>query len=102
MIHVVAIVTTQPGQREAVLKAFQANRPNVLAEPGCIEYEATVDFVPVLAFQTELGPETIMVVEKWESAEAVEAHAAAPHMASYRARTRDMIASRVIHVMTPA
>ena len=53
-------------------------------------------------FQTPFGPDTFVVVEKWESAEALKAHAAAPHMASYSARTKDMIASRVIHVLSPA
>jgi quinol monooxygenase YgiN len=33
--------------------------------------------------------------------EALKAHAAAPHMAAYGAKTRDMIASRVIHILTP-
>ncbi len=42
------------------------------------------------------------MVEKWESIEALQAHAAAPHMATYGVRTKDIIASRVIHVLTPA
>jgi quinol monooxygenase YgiN len=55
MIHVIAILTTQPGQRAAVLEAFQANVPNVLAEHGCIAYEATFDSSPALKFQTQFG-----------------------------------------------
>ena len=43
MIHVLAIITAKPGQRAAVLEAFQANRPTVLAEAGCIEYGAASD-----------------------------------------------------------
>ncbi|MBX9593618.1 MAG: antibiotic biosynthesis monooxygenase, partial [Roseomonas sp.] len=38
MIHVLAIITTKPGMRDAVLEAFRANRPAVHAEDGCIEY----------------------------------------------------------------
>jgi quinol monooxygenase YgiN len=34
--------------------------------------------------------------------EALKAHAAAPHMAAYGAKTRDLIASRVIHILSPA
>ena len=41
------------------------------------------------------------LLEKWESAEALKAHAASPHMAAYGAKTREMIASRVIHVLSP-
>jgi quinol monooxygenase YgiN len=100
-VHVVAIVTTKPGQRDALLEAFRSNRPNVLAEHGCMEYQATVDSAPVLKFQTEFGRDSFVVIEKWESLAALEAHSTAPHMVAYGARTREMIASRVIHVMTP-
>jgi quinol monooxygenase YgiN len=34
--------------------------------------------------------------------EALKAHAAAPHMAAYAAKTRELIASRVIHVLKPS
>jgi quinol monooxygenase YgiN len=102
MIHVIAIITTKPGQRAAVLKLFQANVPAVHAEQGCIEYVATTDSAPGLKFQTEFGPNTFVVVEKWESPVALEAHLAAPHMQAYGASVRDMIASRVIHVLSPA
>src|SRR3954468_21870992 len=74
MIHVIAIVTTQPGQRDTVLQIFQANVPAVKAEQGCIEYEATVDSEPKLKFQAEFGSDTFVVVEKWESLAALEAH----------------------------
>jgi len=43
-----------------------------------------------------------VVIEKWESPEALKAHAAAPHMAVYAAKTKDLIANRVIHVLSPA
>ena len=101
MIHVVAIITAKPGQREEVLQAFRANVPAVHAEQGCIEYGATVD-ADFGGIQTKFGPDTFVVVEKWESPEALKAHAAAPHMAAYAAKTKDMIASRVIHVLSPA
>jgi quinol monooxygenase YgiN len=102
MIHVIAIITTKPGQRAAVLRVFQANVPAVLAEEGCLAYEATIDASPVLKFQTPLGADTFAVVEKWKSTAALEAHLAAPHMAAYSAKVRDMIASRSIHVLSPA
>ena len=102
MIHVLAVVTARPGQRAAVLAAFRANVPNVLAEAGCIEYGAAIDAENALAFQTRYGPDTFVVVEKWESLAALEAHAAAPHMKAYGAQTKDLIASRVIHILSPA
>ena len=102
MIHVLAIITAQPGQRDAVLEAFRANVPAVHAEQGCIEYGATVDAEGAGSIQTKVGPDTFVVVEKWESIAALKAHAAAPHMAAYGAKVKDMIASRVIHVLDPA
>jgi len=101
MIHVLAIVTAKPGMRDAILKHFHANMPAVHAEKGCIEYGPTIDAEGAGAIQTKLGPDTFVVVEKWESLEHLKAHAAAPHMAAYAGKTREMIASRVIHVLSP-
>ena len=85
-----------------MLELFQANVPAVRAEAGCLAYEATIDSAPALPFQTEYGADTFVVVEKWESASALEAHLKAPHMAAYSARTRDLVARRMIHVLSPA
>jgi quinol monooxygenase YgiN len=101
MIHVIAIVTAKPGMRDSILKLFHANIPAVRVEKGCIEYGPAVDAEGVGGIQTKLGPDTFVVVEKWESIEALKAHAAAPHMAAYAAKTKEMIASRVIHVLSP-
>jgi len=102
MIHVIAVITAKPGKREEVLGHFRANVPNVRAERGCIEYGAAVDADPGLPIQTKYGPETFVVVEKWESMDALKAHAAAPHMAAYGAKTKELLASRVIHILSPA
>ncbi|GJD66011.1 putative quinol monooxygenase [Methylobacterium frigidaeris] len=101
MIHVLAIITTKPGQRDTVLDAFRANVPAVHAEEGCIEYGAAIDTDGVGPIQAPLGPDTFVVVEKWASLDALKAHAAAPHMAAYGARTKEHIVSRVIHVLSP-
>ena len=102
MIHVVAIITTKPGQRETVLAAVRANLPAVRAENGCIEYGPAVDADGIGSFQTKAGPDTIFIIEKWQDAEALKAHAAAPHMAAYAAKVKDLVAGRVIHVLSPA
>ena len=100
-VHVVAIITAKTSMRDQVLAAFRANVPAVHAEKGCIEYGATIDAEGVGGLQTKFGDDTFVVVEKWESLDALKAHAAAPHMASYAAKTKDMLASRVIHVLSP-
>ena len=102
MIHVIAIITAKPNKRDAILEAFRANMPAVHAEAGCIEYGPAVDAEGVGGFQTPFGPDTFLVIEKWESLDHLKAHAASPHMAAYGARTKDLIASRVIHVLSPA
>ena len=102
MIHVVAIITAKPGMRAQILEAFRANMPAVHAEQGCIEYGPAIDAEGVGSFQTKFGADTFVVIEKWESLDALKAHGASPHMAAYAAKTRDLIASRVIHVLQPA
>ena len=102
MIHVLAIITAKPGHRTTVLEFFQANVPNVLAEPGCIEYQASIDSSPILGSQTPFGPDTFVVVEKWENSGALQAHFKAPHMTFYGEKTRDFVASRTIHILSPA
>ena len=91
-----------PDKREAILEAFRANVPAVHAEEGCIEYGPATDADGVGAFQTKFGPDTFLVIEKWESLDHLKAHAGSPHMAAYGAKTKDLIASRVIHVLSPA
>lgn len=98
MIHVIAILTAQPGQRAAVLEVFRANVPAVLAEEGCIEYGPTMD----AAGGTPVGPDTFVVIEKWASPEALAAHAKSPHMAAYGATVKPMMANRVVHVLQQA
>ena len=102
MIHVIAIITAKPGMRDAILQASRANIPAVRAEDGCIEYGPATDAEGLGSFQTKFGPDTFVVIEKWRDPQALKAHAAAPHMAAYGAKVKDMIASRVIHVLSPA
>ena len=101
MVHVLAVITAKPGKREEVLRHFRANVPAVRAEKGCIEYGAAVDAEAALPVQTRYGADTFVVIEKWESMDALKAHAAAPHMAAYGAKTKELLASRVIHILSP-
>jgi quinol monooxygenase YgiN len=101
MIHVVAIIKAKPGQREKILEAARANRPAVLAEKGCIEYQATIDAAGMPPSRATFGPDTFVVVEKWETLADLQAHGAAPHMAAYAARIKDWTESRMIHVLEP-
>ena len=99
IVNVVAKITTKPGMREEVLEIFKQNIPNVLAEDGCIEYGPTIDMEDVGDFQTPLGPDTYVVIEKWQSLEHLKAHTVAPHMKTYASKVKNMLDSRVIHVL---
>jgi quinol monooxygenase YgiN len=98
MIHVLAIITTNPGHRARVLEAFNANRTAVLAEDGCIEYGAATD---VEGTEPAFGPDAFVVIEKWASMEQLKAHAASRHMASYREQTAALVAGRAVHILAP-
>ncbi len=102
MIHVIAIITAKPGQRDSILAAFRANMPAVHAEKGCIEYAPVVDTPGMGKMQTPIGADAFMVVEKWATAADLAAHAASPHMTAYGAKTKDLVAARVIHILSPA
>ncbi len=101
-IHVLAIIKAKPGQRDAVLRLFNANVPAVLAEAGCIAYEATIDADDAGPMQSTFGPDTFVVVERWASLAALGAHANSVHMKDYGEKTKDMLADRTIHILSPA
>jgi quinol monooxygenase YgiN len=100
MIRVVAVITAHPGRREEILTAFRANVPNVRAEKGCIEYASHIDAAEIGPFQAAFGPDTFVVLETWESPQALRDHIATPHMKSYGQKTKDLIANRAIHVLS--
>jgi quinol monooxygenase YgiN len=102
MLNVLAFITALPGKRAELLEAFNENVPKVQAEAGCIEYAAVVDAEGFGSFQTPVGPDSFVVIEKWESDEALKAHARAPHMAEYAAKSKSLTAARAIHILRVA
>ena len=102
LVHVMAVITTKPGKREEVLEIFHKNVPNVLAEDGCIEYGPTVDTPDAGPVQATFGPDTFVVIEKWESLDHLHAHLKAPHMAAYASAVKDLLADRSVHILSPA
>ncbi len=102
MIHVIAIITAHAGQRAALLAEVDAVKDKVRAEIGCIEYLPCIDAQDAGAFQTEFGPDTFVVIEKWSSQDTLMAHARSSHMAEYGAKVKDLMAERVVHVLSLA
>lgn len=102
MISLVAFITAKPGHRPDVLAAMAGILTEVRGEDGCIEYRPTIDIDRSSRVQTPAGPDTIVVVEKWRDREALRAHMNAPHMVSYAALTRDLIADRKVYFLVDA
>jgi len=101
-VNVLAFITARPGKRDEVLAAFEANVPAVHAEDGCIEYFAAVDTPDAGPIQTPVGADSFVVIEKWQSMEHLKAHAASEHMKAYGAKVKDLLAERVIRVLSAA
>jgi len=91
MIHVIATIQLNPGTRDAFIKEFLRLTPLVRAENGCLEYGATIDAATPIAIQQRAGDDVVIVVEKWASVEALQAHTNAPHMGDYRERVKDFV-----------
>jgi len=102
MVHVIAVITVVSGKRTDVLKAFLDNVPAVKAEKGCIEYQPVTDLKKAADFQTDIGVDSFIVVEKWETLDDLHAHAQSAHMIAYGAKVRDMIKERAVHILENA
>jgi quinol monooxygenase YgiN len=102
MIHVIATIELAPGTREAFLTEFRRIVPLVCAETGCLEYGPTVDLGTDIAARVPPRNDVVVVVEKWASVEALEAHLTAPHMTDYRGRVKDYVVSAKLQILQPA
>ena len=90
MIDVIASIRVKDGFRDDFIKKFKINLPAVLKEKGCIDYYPATDVESGLSTQ-KMDSTAVIVIEKWESIEALEAHAQAPHMTSFRKTVEDII-----------
>lgn len=102
MIHVHATIELHPGKRDEFLAEFHKLVPLVLAEDGCIDYGPTIDFETVIPAQPPVRDNVVVVVEKWENVETLEAHLMAPHMLDFRGRVGECISNMDLHVLQPA
>jgi quinol monooxygenase YgiN len=102
MIHVLATIELAPGTRGAFLTEFRKIIADVRAEQGCIEYGPAVDTSTDLTNQSRLGPDKVVVVEKWTDIAALNAHSVAPHMQAYRLKVKDFVRGVNLLVLDPA
>ena len=102
MIHVIATLEFEPGKRDHVLEEFKKVVPLVRAETGCLEYTPVIDAETGMGMQSKIGPDKLMVIERWETLQALQAHDVAPHMQAYRTKVKQFIRGRKIRVLAPA
>jgi quinol monooxygenase YgiN len=101
MIHVIATIELVEGKRDAFLEEFRKIVPLVRAEAGCLDYGPTIDQPTDIPVQGPPRENVVVIVEKWESLEALQAHLVAPHMAAYRPRVKDLVRSVQLQVLRP-
>lgn len=102
MIIVLATIELNPGTRDAFLVQFRNNLAAVRAEHGCIEYFPAIDLGTRLSAQSATRNDVVVVVEKWESVAALEAHLIAPHMVAYRNQVKDYVKGTSLQILEPA
>ena len=102
MISVLATIEVAPGRRDEFLAAFKELVPKVLAEEGCVEYGPWIDVPTELRSQGDERADVVVVIEKWESLDAMERHLIAPHMLDYRKNVKPMVAATSLQVLGTA
>jgi quinol monooxygenase YgiN len=101
MINVIATIHTRPGARPQYLEILERNVPAVLAEDGCLGYAPCVDAKADLPPQI-LDEQDVVLVEAWESLDALRAHLGSPHMLAYKEAVKDLVESVSLRVLQPA
>ena len=102
MICVLATMEAVAGRRNDLVALIQAVAPKVRAEQGCIEYVAMIDAPSGLAAQAPVRDNAIVLVEKWESVAALQAHLKTPHMAEFARQAKDLRLGMSLQVLEPA
>lgn len=102
MIHVLATIELVPGTQDAFLAEFRRIVPLVHAEAGCLEYRPAVDLPTGIPVQSPVRNDVVTVVEEWQDLASLEAHLAAPHMAEYRTRVKDLVKRVELRILQPA
>lgn len=102
MLCVLATIEVAEGRRDEFLHVFRQLVPKVRAEVGCIEYGPMIDLPTSLPAQPPIRHNTVVIVEKWESVEALETHLMAPHMLDYRKSVKDLVRDMSLQILSPA
>ncbi|NLF07955.1 MAG: antibiotic biosynthesis monooxygenase [Pirellulaceae bacterium] len=102
MICVIATIEVAAGRRDELLALFRNLVPKVRAEDGCIEYAPLIDAPGGLAAQAPPNENSLVILEKWESLDALKAHLKTIHMAEYFEQAEQLRLSMELRILRPA
>ena len=100
MITVIASVELKPNAQAPFLEHFFELIPLVHREKGCLEYYPAIDIDSEITSQAK-NENTVTILEKWDSLEALRDHLVAPHMNEYREKIRDLVISVSLKILQP-
>lgn len=102
MIRVIATVTLKKGNRKKYLDEMYKIMPMVHIETGCIEYAPYSDADAEINEQKKLGPDKIVIIERWQNLKSLKKHIGAPHMNAFRQATEELVQSAQTMILSPA
>ncbi|MCP4477754.1 MAG: antibiotic biosynthesis monooxygenase [Planctomycetaceae bacterium] len=100
MITVVASIELKPNAKSQFLKHFLEIVPAVHQEVGCQEYYPAIDVDSGISSQSK-NEDSVTILEKWDSLEALRDHLVAPHMTAYRDKIQDLVISVSLKILQP-
>jgi quinol monooxygenase YgiN len=93
VIYVVATLELKPGSTDAAIEAATPCVIETRKEDGCLSYDLNQDV---------LDKSKLVFVERWTGMDALKAHFHTPHMAAWREKAADLVASSTIEIIDPA
>jgi quinol monooxygenase YgiN len=92
VIYVIAEVRVKPGTIDKAIAAARLSVAETVKEDGCISYDM---------HQSVTDPQRLVLVERWESREALTRHFETPHFKAWRAAGPEFVAERKAEIITP-
>ena len=90
MIYVIATIRAQPGKAAALIAGARSCIAATRKEDGCISYEYV---------QSTDDPDTLMVVERWTTRDALGAHLETQHLKTWREDRKPLVLSSKFEII---
>src|SRR5262245_2778447 len=102
VVQLIITIKVRPGSVADYMAAFATIAVDVRLEAGCIEYDLYRDSTDA-RFDNEKRPDTVVICEKWESIEALQAHTRhSPALNGFRQAVKGMKLESSYRLLTPA